>query len=369
MRIQEHDSSSEDEESPSWQEKFVTAFEKYQDASDPRNNSACIGEYISYQLNTIKDPRLQSRVVPREWRVMKPLVKPMAVVVAALLLLQPSFLWRFWAWSGAFWQACYDRVLGACGNDGSLAYMYGTSVVGYFTYWVVGGLYTLADLSSSPHLLRRYKTQPGTNHPVPARPLIKCVVVVHVNQLVLGLPFVEACRRALVLRGADFSHTLPSLPLAMLHLAVFTLIEEVLFYYGHRLCHHRLLYKHIHKLHHEWQSPIAITAAYAHPLEHLFVNMAPIMVGPLLLGSHPAVVWVWVFLATLSVLLTHSGYHLPLLPSPQFHDFHHLKFTGCYGVLGVLDRLHGTDAQFRSTLAHHRDKMFFSLDPRPPITS
>ena len=31
----------------------------------------------------------------------------------------------------------------------------------------------------------------------------------------------------------------------------------------------------------------------------------------------------------------------------QAHDFHHLKFNQCYGVLGVLDYLHGTDQQFR----------------------
>ena len=63
---------------------------------------------------------------------------------------------------------------------------------------------------------------------------VQCVSVVHVNQLVLGVPFVEACRRALVMRGADFSPRLPSFLHILLHLAVFTVIEEVLFYYFHR---------------------------------------------------------------------------------------------------------------------------------------
>ncbi|XP_063888135.1 fatty acid hydroxylase domain-containing protein 2-like [Scylla paramamosain] len=285
------------------------------------------------------------------------------LVVMLLLLLSPGFLRRAWVWSGAFWQARYDQVLRVCGHDGSLAFLYGISVVGYFTYWAVGGLYTLADLNLLPYLLRQYKTQTGTNQPVSARALIKCLAVVNVNQLVLGLPFVEACRRALLMRGADFSPRLPPFFVVLQHLAVFTLIEEVLFYYFHRLCHHRLLYKHIHKLHHEWQSPIAVTAAYAHPVEHFFVNMVPIMVGPILLGSHPATIWLWVFLATVNVLVHHSGYHLPFLPSPQFHDYHHLKFTGCYGVLGVLDRLHGTDQQFLSTLNHQKDHVYFSLQP------
>ena len=32
----------------------------------------------------------------------------------------------------------------------------------------------------------------------------------------------------------------------------------------------------------------------------------------------------------------HSGYHFPLAKSPEFHDYHHLKFHECFGVLGVL---------------------------------
>ena len=43
----------------------------------------------------------------------------------------------------------------------------------------------------------------------------------------------------------------------------------------------------------------------------------------------------------------HSGYHLPLLFSPEFHDYHHLKFNQCFGVIGLLDFLHGTDIKFR----------------------
>ena len=51
--------------------------------------------------------------------------------------------------------------------------------------------------------------------------------------------------------------------------------------------------------------------------------------------------------ALVSTTISHSGYHLPLLPSPEFHDFHHLKFHTSYGWLGVQDWIHGTDAQFK----------------------
>ncbi len=36
-----------------------------------------------------------------------------------------------------------------------------------------------------------------------------------------------------------------------------------------------------------------------------------------------------------------TGYHLPFMPSPEAHDFHHLRFSNCFGVLGLLDYVHG----------------------------
>jgi sterol desaturase/sphingolipid hydroxylase (fatty acid hydroxylase superfamily) len=99
------------------------------------------------------------------------------------------------------------------------------------------------------------------------------------------------------------------------------------------------------------------------------------------MGSHVATAWLWFTLALLSTLNAHSGYHLPFFPSPEAHDFHHLKcenskppktqthffffrrFNNCFGVLGVLDRLHGTDTNFRSSRAYPRHIMMLSFIP------
>ena len=114
--------------------------------------------------------------------------------------------------------------------------------------------------------------------------------------------------------------------------------------------HHRLLYKWTHKWHHEWPAPIAITAMYNHPLDHLIGNILPATIGTSLISAHIFTTWLWLTWASLRTLSDHSGYHMFTFPSPQRHDFHHLKFTECFGVWGPLDYLHGTETKFQKYL-------------------
>ena len=41
------------------------------------------------------------------------------------------------------------------------------------------------------------------------------------------------------------------------------------------------------------------------------------------------------YCTVLKVMNDHSGYHFPFSFSPEFHDFHHLRFHTSYGWLGV----------------------------------
>jgi sterol desaturase/sphingolipid hydroxylase (fatty acid hydroxylase superfamily) len=53
------------------------------------------------------------------------------------------------------------------------------------------------------------------------------------------------------------------------------------------------------------------------------------------MGSHILTTWTWFILALFTTLNAHCGYHIPLFPSPEAHDYHHLKYENCK-IGGVL---------------------------------
>ncbi len=140
---------------------------------------------------------------------------------------------------------------------------------------------------------------------------------------------------------------LPATPWELLlHIAVFALCVEVVFYTMHRLSHSEVLYREIHSLHHTFKTPSAWAAVAAHPLEHVFVNIAAVAAGPMVMGAHPALAAAWYTFATATTAFSHSGYTLPLMPSAKAHDWHHEAVTECYGVLGFCDTLLRTNTRF-----------------------
>lgn len=289
--------------------------------------------------------------------------------------LRNSLTWyatKFWGGAGDTWQEMWNSVLERFGGDEWTYHVIGTPIVANITFFGLGLLYAWFDYSDIPWI-KKYKIQPGTNdHPENEKfkSLIKQVLF---NQTVVLLPYMMVIHQLFELRQqlgppifASTNYDLKVLPefhWVLLEFAVFLIVEEIGFFYSHKLAHHPKLYRHIHKKHHEWTSPVGLTALYAHPIEHIFSNMLPLSLGPLICGSHIATGWLWTMAAIASTINSHSGYHFPFMPSPEAHDFHHLKFNQCYGVIGVLDYLHGTDLLFKSNKAYQRHTMLMSTTP------
>jgi len=57
--------------------------------------------------------------------------------------------------------------------------------------------------------------------------------------------------------------------------------------------HFPFLYKHVHKQHHEFHSPISISALFCHPLEHTLTTGMPVVVGPILAHTHTLIYLIW----------------------------------------------------------------------------
>ncbi|CAL8365503.1 unnamed protein product [Lota lota] len=293
-----------------------------------------------------------------------------AFVMGSGILLLAAFgnsltwhLQRFWGASGDFWQNLWTRLYLQYEGQHAVLFYLGTMLAPLLAFWITNGLFLLVDVTGRPSFITRYRVQADKNSPVDQQKLWHAIRQVVFNQVVVSGPMVVGVYYLMTWRGDPCGPQLPTFHRGLMELALCSVVEELLFYYSHRLFHHPALYKHIHKQHHEWTAPIGVVSIYAHPLEHVLSNMLPAVSGPVLLGSHLVTTSLWYCLALVSTTISHCGYHLPFLPSPEFHDFHHLKFNQCFGVLGVLDRLHGTDGKFRETKQYERHALLTNLTP------
>lgn len=157
-----------------------------------------------------------------------------------------------------------------------------------------------------------------------------------------------------------FEVPFPSWQTQLTQLVAFFFMEDAWHYFAHRLLHHKRIYKHIHKLHHEFSAPFGLAAEYAHPIEVLVLGMGTVG-GPLLYcylsggNMHIVTVYIWIMLRLFQAVDAHSGYDFPwslhnwfpLWAGADHHDWHHSTFTNCFSTsFRYLDYIFGTDESY-----------------------
>jgi sterol desaturase/sphingolipid hydroxylase (fatty acid hydroxylase superfamily) len=124
----------------------------------------------------------------------------------------------------------------------------------------------------------------------------------------------------------------------------YILCVDAWFYILHRILHIPIFYKHIHKLHHYWKKPYAMSGLACHPLEFTFVNVGSVAITPLLFGSfHIFFLVPYLMISFITASVTHSGWDLKyFFPNPKIHDNHHKYFNCNYGTDMFMDKIFGT---------------------------
>jgi len=219
---------------------------------------------------------------------------------------------------------------------------FGTLLVQLICFWAVCAIYIslpyLFPSFSARHKLQKLEKQPTIAE------IRECCGVVLRNQLVtisvqlalIGKPPLFRCD--LILPG----------PAEVIRDITFgVIIREILFYYTHRSFHHPSIYSVIHKPHHRFTAPVALSAQYGTITEHLLANVMPILLPPMILDSHLVTFFVFMGLELAKSAAVHSGYDF-LAMSARHHDLHHEKSIVNFGLIGLLDWLHKTKGTDRA---------------------
>ena len=159
-------------------------------------------------------------------------------------------------------------------------------------------------------------------------------------------------------RGTDVCTHMPDTLHIVVHLVALVLACDTQFYWTHRLLHSKLLYRSIHKQHHEYKATNVWASEYFGVID-MILNILPGVIPAVLLGSHFSILLMFTVLRQWQTVQSHAGYNLPWWMDPcnifdgaRRHDFHHSHNMGCYGDwFPFWDQLCGTMDHFNNKYA------------------
>jgi Delta7-sterol 5-desaturase len=135
----------------------------------------------------------------------------------------------------------------------------------------------------------------------------------------------------------------------LLTVVLIAVVHDSYYYFAHRAMHSRLLFRHVHRVHHEFTNPTPFASYAFHPFEAV-IELAIIGVLLLTIPLHPLAVAAYYVIFTALNVVSHLGFELyPAWVSRWFitsahHNLHHTRFIGHYMLLfNIWDRALGTN--------------------------
>lgn len=135
----------------------------------------------------------------------------------------------------------------------------------------------------------------------------------------------------------------------LLTVLIIAVVHDTYYYWAHRWMHSKLLFRHVHRVHHEFTNPTPFASYAFHPFEAV-IELAIIGALLLVLPIHMGAIAVYFVIFTALNVVSHLGFELyPAWISRWFitsmhHNLHHTRFVGHYMLLfNIWDRAVGTN--------------------------
>ena len=120
-------------------------------------------------------------------------------------------------------------------------------------------------------------------------------------------------------------------------LFIFAVLYDFLFGVMHWFAHRPILFRYVHYIHHKCIHPSGLDAFNTHPLEHIFVNVWPLLLSASVVAYHMVHLIIIGIVAIITTMYAHSSFE------GHEHTFHHEKGHSNYGSWPyIFDRLIGT---------------------------
>ena len=245
----------------------------------------------------------------------------------------------------------FTAWLGSFGLDEAMVFAACAWLTHFVLYVLCGGLAYYLDMTGTLQQYKLYRTEAMTNPPSRYRQMWKEAIlgmIVTPPLTYMLYTYFDLGNNIFAIKNHEALGE-PQWVFATLSFAKF--FNSFMFYWAHRLFHHDALYARFHKQHHSFVGTIAWSAEFADPIEQVFANFGPTLVGVTLFHPHPLLFHLWLGVRLHQTYESHSGYAfhnsflhkigLTYSDETAFHDFHHTVNKGNYSMVWI-DALFGT---------------------------